>query len=118
LKVLGRGGYGKVMLVCFKPTQKLYAMKILRKDLVEKLNSRMYTQNERNIMVLIENPFIVKLHYAFQTRFKLYLIMDFMIGGTFPHYSILKVNSSSTSKEPIDSKKTRPNFTVQKSFSP
>lgn len=32
-------------------------------------------------MVLIENPFIVKLHYAFQTRFKLYLIMDFMIGG-------------------------------------
>ena len=34
-------------------------------------------------MVLVDNPFIVKLHYAFQTKFKLYLILDFMIGGIF-----------------------------------
>ena len=32
-------------------------------------------------MAILDHPFIVKLHYAFQTKIKLYLIMDFMIGG-------------------------------------
>jgi serine/threonine protein kinase len=63
--VLGRGGYGKVMLVCYKPQNRLYAMKILRKDTVESRSSRIYTQNERNILVRVNHPFIVKLHYAF-----------------------------------------------------
>jgi serine/threonine protein kinase len=36
---------------------------------------------ERQILELIESPFIVKLHYAFQSYCKLYLIVDFMIGG-------------------------------------
>lgn len=36
---------------------------------------------ERNILVDVEHPFIVKLHYAFQTEGKLYLILDFLRGG-------------------------------------
>ncbi|XP_060523767.1 ribosomal protein S6 kinase alpha-2 isoform X2 [Cylas formicarius] len=36
---------------------------------------------ERNILVDVEHPFIVKLHYAFQTAGKLYLILDFLRGG-------------------------------------
>lgn len=36
---------------------------------------------ERNILVEMEHPFIVKLHYAFQTEGKLYLILDFLRGG-------------------------------------
>jgi serine/threonine protein kinase len=34
----------------------------------------------------IKHPFIVQLHYAFQSRQKLYLIMDFMIGGSTVKY--------------------------------
>lgn len=41
----------------------------------------MYTQNEREILANSDHPFIVKLRFAFQTESKLYLIMDFMIGG-------------------------------------
>jgi serine/threonine protein kinase len=29
----------------------------------------------------VSHPFIVKLHYAFQTEGKLYLILDFLRGG-------------------------------------
>lgn len=36
---------------------------------------------ERNILVDMEHPFIVRLHYAFQTEGKLYLILDFLRGG-------------------------------------
>jgi serine/threonine protein kinase len=36
---------------------------------------------EREILEKIKNPFIVDLHYAFQTEDKLYFIMDFLNGG-------------------------------------
>jgi serine/threonine protein kinase len=41
---------------------------------------------ERDILEKINNPFIVKLHYAFQTLDKLYLIMDFLNGGELFHH--------------------------------
>ncbi|CAK67885.1 unnamed protein product (macronuclear) [Paramecium tetraurelia] len=81
LQVLGRGGYGKVVLVNYKSQQKLYAMKIIRKDLISQMNSRLYMETERNILVMVKSPFIVNLHYAFQTKYKLYIVIDFMIGG-------------------------------------
>ena len=36
---------------------------------------------ERIILADVEHPFIVRLHYAFQTEGKLYLILDFLRGG-------------------------------------
>lgn len=36
---------------------------------------------ERNILAGINHPFIVRLHYAFQTEGKLYLVLDFLRGG-------------------------------------
>jgi serine/threonine protein kinase len=40
-----------------------------------------HTRAERNILQEVDNPFIVKLHYAFQTQGKLYLILDYVRGG-------------------------------------
>ena len=42
---------------------------------------RFLTIAEREILEKIKNPFIVGLHYAFQTDDKLYFIMDFCNGG-------------------------------------
>lgn len=36
---------------------------------------------EREILEDVDSPFILGLHYAFQTNDKLYLVMDFMSGG-------------------------------------
>ena len=36
---------------------------------------------ERDILAQISHPFIVKLHYAFQTQGKVYLVLDFLRGG-------------------------------------
>ncbi|XP_060640473.1 ribosomal protein S6 kinase alpha-1 isoform X1 [Anolis sagrei] len=83
LKVLGQGSFGKVFLVRkITPPDKgqLYAMKVLKKATL-KVRDRVRTKMERDILVEVNHPFIVKLHYAFQTEGKLYLILDFLRGG-------------------------------------
>ena len=45
------------------------------------VRDRIRTKMERNILAEVEHPFIVRLHYAFQTEGKLYLILDFLRGG-------------------------------------
>ncbi|XP_050511522.1 ribosomal protein S6 kinase alpha-3 isoform X2 [Diabrotica virgifera virgifera] len=55
-------------------------MKVLKKATL-KIRDRHRTKMERNILVDVEHPFIVKLHYAFQTEGKLYLVLDFLRGG-------------------------------------
>ncbi|KAI1903140.1 hypothetical protein AGOR_G00024140 [Albula goreensis] len=82
-KVLGQGSFGKVFLVRKKTgpdAGQLYAMKVLRKATL-KVRDRVRTKMERDILVEVNHPFIVKLHYAFQTEGKLYLILDFLRGG-------------------------------------
>ncbi|CAD8089730.1 unnamed protein product [Paramecium sonneborni] len=81
IKVIGRGSFGKVLLVKRKADQKLYAVKILRKKLLQKKKQQEQALQERKIMSLVNSPFSVKLHYAFQSSSRLYMVMDFMIGG-------------------------------------
>jgi serine/threonine protein kinase len=67
IKVIGRGSFGKVYLVRKKDTKVPYAMKILRKDQLIKKNLFVKTQAEREILERVKNPYIVSLHFAFQT---------------------------------------------------
>ncbi|XP_078413725.1 ribosomal protein S6 kinase alpha-2 [Cetorhinus maximus] len=83
LKVLGQGSYGKVFLVKKikgSDAGQLYAMKVLKKATL-KVRDRVRSKMERDILAEVNHPFIVKLHYAFQTEGKLYLILDFLRGG-------------------------------------
>ncbi|XP_075408910.1 ribosomal protein S6 kinase alpha-1 isoform X1 [Tenrec ecaudatus] len=83
LKVLGQGSFGKVFLVrkITRPDNgHLYAMKVLKKATL-KVRDRVRTKMERDILADVNHPFVVKLHYAFQTEGKLYLILDFLRGG-------------------------------------
>ncbi|XP_005094788.1 ribosomal protein S6 kinase 2 beta [Aplysia californica] len=83
LKVLGQGSFGKVFLVRKISTPdagSLYAMKVLKKATL-KVRDRQRTKMERDILADVNHPFIVKLHYAFQTEGKLYLILEFLRGG-------------------------------------
>ncbi|KAL3253103.1 hypothetical protein MRX96_054675 [Rhipicephalus microplus] len=86
LRVLGTGAYGKVFLVRKlggQDDQKLYAMKVLKKaTIVQKQKTLEHTRTERQVLEAIrQSPFLVTLHYAFQTDAKLHLILDYVCGG-------------------------------------
>ncbi|KAF3437139.1 hypothetical protein FNV43_RR19892 [Rhamnella rubrinervis] len=102
LRVVGKGAFGKVFLVRKKyndcDTENggveggggggggdgrdgIYAMKVMRKDTIIKKNHVDYMKAERDILTKVVHPFIVQLRYSFQTKFKLYLILDFINGG-------------------------------------
>lgn len=83
LKVLGKGSFGKVMLVKKKDDSsgKLYAMKTLRKATLVQRNQVAHTSTERYILENINSPFLVHLAFAFQSNEKLYMVLDYMAGG-------------------------------------
>lgn len=85
LRVLGKGSFGKVMLVRLKsdtaekPT--LYALKSLRKTELIKRGQLLHTKTERMVLQNIQCPFLVPLVFAFQTVDKLYMVLPYMAGG-------------------------------------
>jgi serine/threonine protein kinase len=84
LKVLGKGSYGKVILVRKNSGHdigSLYAMKVLKKEHVMKKKQVAHTKTERSVLGTIRHPFIVRLHYAFQTGDKLHFVLDYCSGG-------------------------------------
>lgn len=81
LKVLGKGGFGKVMQVAKKDTNRIYAMKVIRKEHVVERNEIDHTLAEKNVLATINHPYIINLKFAFQTEDKLYLVLDFINGG-------------------------------------
>jgi len=81
IKVIGRGSFGKVLLVREKATNTIFAIKVLSKDNVVKRNQVEHTKTERSVMGSISHPFIVRLHYAFQTNSKLYFVLSYCPGG-------------------------------------
>jgi len=81
LTVIGKGSFGKVMQVRKKDDGKIYAMKVLRKDTIVARKQVAHTKAEKNILMKIQHPFIVNLNYAFQTKDKLYMILDYINGG-------------------------------------
>ncbi|CAI2363261.1 unnamed protein product [Moneuplotes crassus] len=81
LKVIGRGSFGKVLLVRHKETMRLYAMKSLRKENFKEEKDKTNCIIERVILEQLNSNFVVKLHYAFQSLDKAYFVIDYMQGG-------------------------------------
>lgn len=83
LKVLGKGAFGKVMLVKKKDDKKntLYALKTLRKAEIVKRGQIDHTKTERVVLERIHCPFLIHLIYAFQTTEKLYMVLEYSGGG-------------------------------------
>ncbi|XVF81920.1 hypothetical protein PTKIN_Ptkin16aG0001300 [Pterospermum kingtungense] len=81
LKVVGQGAFGKVYQVRRSNTSDIYAMKVMRKDKIMEKNHAEYMKSERDILTKVEHPFVVQLRYSFQTKYRLYLVLDFVNGG-------------------------------------
>ena len=81
LKLLGKGSFGKVLLVKYLNNNKIYAMKILKKEEIIKRNQINHTKTERLLLEKLNHPFIASLQFAFQDSQKLYLVTEFLQGG-------------------------------------
>ena len=81
LKVLGRGTFGKVVLVQYKLTKKYYAMKIMKKDVILESGQVTNTLLEKNILQNLNYQFLVGMDFCFQTQERIYFVMNFIRGG-------------------------------------
>lgn len=78
---MGRGGFSTVILGRKKDTGRVYAIKILPKDKVVGAGHLKPVLTERDIMAKLDHPFLIKLHWAFQSASQLYFVMDICTGG-------------------------------------
>ncbi|XP_030839064.1 serine/threonine-protein kinase Sgk1 [Strongylocentrotus purpuratus] len=82
LKVIGKGSFGKVLLAKHKIDGKVYAVKVLQKAAIVKRNEAKHIMAERSVLLKnLKHPFLVSLHYSFQTADKLYFVLDYVNGG-------------------------------------
>ncbi|KAF6720530.1 Serine/threonine-protein kinase greatwall [Oryzias melastigma] len=81
LKPISRGAFGKVYLARKKSNARLYAIKVMKKaDMVDK-NMTNQMKAERDALALSKSPFVVHLFYSLYSSTKIYLVMEYLIGG-------------------------------------
>ncbi|CAH3973994.1 RAC serine/threonine-protein kinase [Pieris brassicae] len=81
VKVLGKGTFGKVVLSREKGTGKLYAMKILKKNLILQKDELAHTITENHVLKKTKHPFLTALRYSFQTADRVCFVMEYANGG-------------------------------------
>ena len=84
LGILGVGGFSTVYKVQHIMTEKIYAMKVMNKNYIILKKYLHYVVSEFEIMKSLSGfPFVLDLHYCFQSANYLYMIIDYCPNGDF-----------------------------------
>jgi len=94
IKMLGKGTFGKVILCREKGTGHLFAIKILKKEVIIAKDEVAHTLTENRVLQTTNHPFLIALKYSFQTAERLCFVMEYVNGGElFFHLSRERVFS-------------------------
>ncbi|XP_059194410.1 serine/threonine-protein kinase Sgk2b [Centropristis striata] len=82
LKLIGKGSFGKVLLARHRKDGGYYAVKVLQKQMIIKRKEQRHVMVERSVLLKgLQHPFLVGLHFSFQTLNTLYFVLDYVNGG-------------------------------------
>lgn len=79
--LIGKGHFGKVFRAESRIDGKTYALKVINKSSITVEEQFANLAAEREVLSTIDNPFVVKMYSAFQTRDKLCFVMEDLEGG-------------------------------------
>jgi len=90
IAIIGRGAFGEVHVCREKKTDKIYAIKKIKKDILILKNQIIHVLNEQKFMSRAKSPWIVELKASFQEDDYLYLVMEYLPGGDLMNLLIKK----------------------------
>merc|ERR1712228_98378 len=79
--ILGRGAFGTVKLVQDPHTNVSYALKAIRKNQVVELGQQTHILNEKKVMQMLDNPFLVNLRATYKDEYRVYFLLEVCLGG-------------------------------------
>lgn len=81
MRTLGAGTFGRVKMCRHKPTGKPFALKVLQKAQIVAYGQQKNVMNERDVMAMIDHPFVLKLAATYTDRNCLYMVLEYVAGG-------------------------------------
>ncbi|SCV01261.1 LAMI_0G10352g1_1 [Lachancea mirantina] len=88
MRTLGTGSFGRVHLVRSVHNGRYYAIKVLKKHQVVRMKQIEHTNDERQMLKLVEHPFLIRMWGTFQDARNLFMVMDYIEGGEL--FSLLR----------------------------
>lgn len=91
VRTIGTGATSRVLQVCHNGNGHEYAIKVMNKrKLMQDERTVQRIMREKRILAKLSHPFVVSLHWAFQTDGHLFLVLDYCAGGElFYHFQRL-----------------------------
>ena len=98
VRVLGRGAFGKVYLVQYKPTKEYYAMKCLKKEFLIDENE-LINNTKINKIQNLDYPFLIEVYLCFLTEERIYFIMNVVQGDDM--FNLMRFNEEQFDEDQV-----------------